>query len=93
VGCKRRAVDAELDEPLARSGRDAKWESKMCADVFGRGVDDEGDMLFACPGHDTTWGCKASVGAVWRMMSGVGVIGHATCGVGTVMAKDGREKC
>jgi hypothetical protein len=56
VECERRGVDDELDEPLVRSGRDAKWECEMCVDAFGGSVDDEADVPFACPGRDTTWG-------------------------------------
>jgi hypothetical protein len=47
-----------------------------------RGVDDQLDELFASLGCEVTCGCKMSVGAT----------GHVTCSVGTVMAKDGREK-
>jgi hypothetical protein len=50
----------------------ASWNRKeVSVECEGRRVDDEADVPFACPGRNTTWGSEMSVGAVWRVTSGV----------------------
>jgi hypothetical protein len=75
-----------------RRGDDEQADVECAVEREGRGIDDEGDVPFACPGRDTTWGCKASVGAVWRVTSGIGTTGRAVGGTETVIMKGWGER-